>query len=61
MGITPQGVINYISKAWGECPTLNCGFLDNLLPGEIVMADRGLDVEENVALYCAKVKIPSFT
>ena len=25
------------------------------------MADRGFDIEESVALYCAKVKIPSFT
>ena len=25
------------------------------------MADRGFDIEESAALYCAKVKIPSFT
>ena len=25
------------------------------------MADRGFEIEENVALYCATVKIPSFT
>ena len=25
------------------------------------MADRGFDIEESLALYCAKVKIPSFT
>ena len=66
IGITPQDVISYISKAWGGCTsdkflTENCNFLDNLLPGDIVMADRGFDIEESVALYCAKVKIPSFT
>ena len=66
IGITPQGVISYISKAWGgrtsdKFLTENCDFLDNLLPGDIVMADRGFDIEESVALYCAKVKIPSFT
>ena len=25
------------------------------------MTDRGFDIEQSVALYCAKVKIPSFT
>ena len=25
------------------------------------MAERGFDIEKSVALYCAKVKIPSFT
>ena len=25
------------------------------------MDDRGFDIEESVALYCAKVEIPSFT
>ena len=67
IGITPQGVISYILKAWEGRPrdkflTENWdNLLDNLLPGDIVMADRGFDIEESVALYCAKVKIPSFT
>ena len=65
-GITPQGVISYISKAWGgrtsdKFLTENCDFHNNLVPGDIVMADRGFDIEESVASYCAKVKIPSFT
>ena len=64
--IIPQDVISYISKARGgrtsdKFLTENCDFLDNLLPGDIVMADRGFDIEESVALYCANVKIPSFT
>ena len=66
IGITPRGVLSCISKAWGGCTsdkflTENCDFLNNLVPGNIVMADRGFDIEESVALYYAKVKIPSFT
>ena len=65
IGVTPQGVISYISKAWGGCTsdkflTENCEFLDNLFPGDIVMADRGFDIEESATLYCTNVKIPSF-
>ena len=66
IGITPQGVISYISKAWGgrtsdKFLTENCDFLKKLTPCDIVMADRGFDIEESVAVYCAEVKIPSFT
>ena len=66
IGVTPKGVISYITKAWGgrtseKFLTENCDFLDKFLPGDIVMADRGFDIEESAALYCAKVKIPSFT
>ena len=41
--------------------TENCGFLDNLLPGDIVLADRGFDIDEMVGMMCAEVKIPTFT
>ena len=54
IGITSQGVISYISKACGGCTSdkvliKNCDFLDNLLPGDIVMADRGFDIAGSVA------------
>ena len=66
IGIAPQGLISFISKAWGgrtsdKYLTENCSLLNNLLPGDIVMADRGFNIGENVALYCAQVKIPAFT
>ena len=66
IGITTQGVISFISKAWGgrtsdKHLTENCKILNNLLPGDIVMADRGFNIEESVAVYCATVKIPAFT
>ena len=66
IGIAPQGAITFISKAWGgrtsdKWITEQCGILKNLLPGDVILADRGFNIEENAALYCAEVKIPSFT
>ena len=66
IGIAPQGVITYISKAWGgrasdKYITENSGILDNLQPGDVILADRGFNIEESVALYYAEVKIPAFT
>ncbi|XP_065643115.1 uncharacterized protein LOC136074701 [Hydra vulgaris] len=65
IGVSPQGVIGFISKAWGGRTSdkhlvENCKIL-NLLPGDIVMADRGFNIDESVAVYCASVKIPAFT
>ena len=66
IGISPQGVITFISKTWGgrtsdKYLTENCSFLDNLLPGDVVLADRGFDIAESVGFYYAEVKIPAFT
>lgn len=66
IGITPQGSISFISKAWGgrvsdNYLTENCGILRKLLPGDIVLADRGFDIADSVALQQAKLHIPAFT
>ena len=66
IGITPQGSISFILKGWGghtsdKHVTESCGFLDNLHPGDIVLADRRFDIDEMVGMMCAEVKIPSFT
>ena len=66
LGITPQGVISFISKAWGgrtsdKHLTENCKLLNNLLPGDVIMADRGFEIEESATVYGATVKIPAFT
>ena len=45
----------------GRMITDKCGMLNNLLPGDVVLADRGFDIAESTALYCAKVEIPAFT
>ena len=66
IGITPQGCISFVSEAWGgrtsdKYLTENCGLLNKLLPGDLVMTDRGFTVHDGVALKQAKLVIPAFT
>lgn len=66
IGITPQGTISFVSEAWGgrtsdKFLTENCGFLKNLLPGDLVLADRGFTVHEHVWFHQAELNIPAFT
>ena len=66
IAITPHGTILYISKAWGERVSdkfisEQSGFLDNIMPGDLVLADRGFTIEDSIGLYCAKVCTPPFT
>ena len=41
--------------------TENSGLLSKLLPGNMILADRGFTIQESVGLYHAKVKLPPFT
>ena len=66
IAVTPQGTISYVSKAWGgrvsdKYITEHCGILDKLLPGDLVLADRGFTIQDSVGLHCAEVKTPPFT
>ena len=66
IGITPQGTISFISKAWGGRVsdvylTENCGILENMINGDLILADRGFTIQDTAGLYCAQVKVPSFT
>lgn len=66
IGIAPQGAISFVSEAWGgrtsdKCITENSGILKNLLPGDLVLADRGFTINEDVLYYQAALNIPAFT
>ena len=41
--------------------TEHCGILDKLLPGDIVLADRGFDISDSIGMQQAKLNIPAFT
>lgn len=41
--------------------TMNCGFLQLLEPGDVILADRGFDIDADIALHQVKLEIPSFT
>ena len=66
IGITPQGVVSFVSNCWGgrvsdKYLTDNCGLLSKLLPGDIILADRGFDIAESVGLKQASLHISAFT
>ena len=66
IAITPQGSISYISNGWGgrasdKHITENSNLLSYLLPGDVILADRGFDIKDSVGLYSATVTIPAFT
>lgn len=65
IGITPQGTISFISMGYcgRSCDKFiveTSGFLDHLLPGDLVLADRGFNVPEAVGLMGAKIETPAF-
>ena len=57
--------IIYIQRLGGRVSDVhlieNCGLLGKLLPGDVILADRGFTIEQAAGMYCAEVKIPSFT
>ena len=63
---SPTGSVCFISKALGgrgldKVITQQCGFLDYIGPGDIVLADRGFNIHDDVAIRGGKLDIPIFT
>ena len=59
LGITPQGVICFLSKSLGgwtsdKFITENCGFLDKILPGDLILADRSFDIQDMLVVFALK-------
>ena len=66
IGISPQGTVTFISDGWGGRTSdkhivEKSGLLNHLVPGDIIMADRGFNIADDVAFYHAKLVIPDFT
>lgn len=66
IGITPAGSVSFCSEAYGgrasdKHITETCGILDNLIHGDLVLADRGFTVEDVIDDCGALLNIPAFT
>ena len=58
--------MSFISEGWGgrtsdRYLTEHCSFLTYLVPGDMVLADRGFNISDSVGTYCSTLKIPAFT
>ena len=65
IGISPSGAITFISNLYpGSISdkelTRQSGILDLLESGDSVMADRGFDIQEDLALIGVRLNIPPF-
>lgn len=61
IGVAPQGVVTFVSKGVlgnvsDKSLAEGCGFLCKLLPGDVVLASRDLDIGESVAARGALFK-----
>ena len=66
IGISPSGAITFLSKCWGgratdKHITHNSGFIHLLDHGDVVLADRGFDISDDLGIVGVKLEIPSFT
>ena len=66
VAISPTGAIIFVSKCWGgrtsdKMITSRCAFLDKISHGDLILADRGFDITEDLGLRGASLAIPAFT
>ncbi|CAN7938375.1 unnamed protein product, partial [Ixodes hexagonus] len=66
VGITPNGAVSFVSKCWGGRASdkkliQSSGFLDKLEDGDVILADRGFLIREDVASRGATLVVPALT
>ena len=64
--MSPQGVTTFVSDSFGgrvsdKYLTRESGILKKLLPGDILLADWGFDIAEDVGLMQASLEVSTFT
>ena len=65
VAIVPTGAICFVSEAWGgrvsdKYITEHCGFLDYIVDGDLIMADKGFTIGDLLARKRAFLNIPPF-
>ena len=66
LGITPNGAISFLSKCWGGRATdkfiiQNCGFLQLVEHGDLMLADRGFDIADDLGVFGTSLEVPPYT
>ena len=66
IGVSPSGCVTFVSECWGgrvsdKKLTMESGFMEKLLPGDVVLADRGFTMRDEFATKGARLIVPSFT
>ena len=66
IGITPFGTISFLSKCWGgrvsdKNLTQSSNFFNLVERGDTILADRGFNIGEDLAVLGATLAIPAFT
>ena len=66
IGISPSGCVIFLSPCWGgrasdRVITMQSGLIDKLLPGDVVLADRGFTMKDDFAVRGVELMVPAFT